>query len=158
LRIAIDLNGRPTEINVGETEMLQSALRWKGGLSSVRSTCGIGVCGACTVLLAGRPVSSCLLLAPLADGHAISTVEGLPPDDPVVEAFVECNAFQCSYCTPGLVMAAKGLLAEHEHPTDEQIRERLSGNICRCGSYRAIVDAVKTASASAAPRRASPPP
>ena len=148
----LSVNGRTVDVDVAGTETLQSVLRWKLGLPSVRSTCGIGVCGACTVLLDGRPISSCLMLAPLADGCSVETAEGLPEDDPVVEAFVARNAFQCSYCTPALVMATKALLREHATPTDDQIRQHLSGNICRCGSYRAIVDAVKKASASAAAR------
>jgi aerobic-type carbon monoxide dehydrogenase small subunit (CoxS/CutS family) len=143
--IRLRLNGEPREVEVAPTETLQSALRWRCGLSSVRSTCGIGVCGACTVLLDGAAVSSCLLLAPLADGHAVDTVEGLGPDDPVVEAFVAANAFQCSYCTPALVMATRGLLARHPDPTDDQIKAHLAGNLCRCGSYYAILAAVRDA-------------
>ena len=139
------LNGRDTEAEVDPTETLQSALRWRLGLSSVRSTCGIGVCGACTVLLDGRAVSSCLLLAPMAEGKSIDTAEGLAEDDPVVQAFAEEHAFQCSYCTPAFVMATKGLLAEHPHPTDEQVEQHLAGNLCRCGSYRAIRAAVRRA-------------
>jgi aerobic-type carbon monoxide dehydrogenase small subunit (CoxS/CutS family) len=150
--LRLRLNGQDCQIEVGPTETLQSVLRWRCGLSSVRSTCGIGVCGACTVLLDGAAVSSCLVLAPLADSRAVDTVEGLAPDDPVVQAFVDQNAFQCSYCTPGLVMAARGLLALHPDPTDEQVRSHLSGNLCRCGSYRAILAAVRAASRPAAER------
>jgi len=143
--IRLQLNGQPREIDVAPTETLQSVLRWRCGLSSVRSTCGIGVCGACTVLVDGAPISSCLLLAPLVDGRAVETVEGLTPDDPVVQAFVAQNAFQCSYCTPALVMATRGLLALHPDPTDEQVRAHLAGNLCRCGSYYAILAAVSDA-------------
>jgi aerobic-type carbon monoxide dehydrogenase small subunit (CoxS/CutS family) len=143
--IRLRLNGQHREIEVAPTETMQSVLRWRCGLSSVRSTCGIGVCGACTVLLDGAAVSSCLLLAPLADGRAVDTVEGLARDDPVVEAFVAQNAFQCSYCTPGLVIATRGLLALHPDPTDEQVRAHLAGNLCRCGSYYAILAAVRDA-------------
>jgi carbon-monoxide dehydrogenase small subunit len=145
MRIELRLNGAPTELEVEPTETLQSALRWRLGLSSVRSTCGIGVCGACTVLLDGRAVSSCLVLAPMAEGRDVDTAEGLPEDDPVVQAFAEEHAFQCSYCTPAFVMATKGLLAAHPDPTDAQVEQHLSGNLCRCGSYRAIRAAVRRA-------------
>jgi aerobic-type carbon monoxide dehydrogenase small subunit (CoxS/CutS family) len=146
LPIRLRLNGQPREVEVGPTETLQSVLRWRCGLPSVRQSCGIGVCGACTVLLDSAPVSSCLLLAPLADGRSVETVEGLGPDDPVVEAFVAQHAFQCSYCTPALVMATRALLSAHPDPTDEQIEAHLSGNLCRCGSYYAIRAAVRDAS------------
>ena len=145
MNLRLLLNGRETELEVESTETLQSALRWRLGLSSVRSTCGIGVCGACTVLLDGRAVSSCLVLAAMADGRAVDTVEGLAEDDPVVQAFAAEHAFQCSYCTPAFVMATKGLLAAHPSPTDEQVERHLSGNLCRCGSYRAIRAAVRRA-------------
>ena len=145
MRLELRLNGAPTELDVEPTETLQSALRWRLGLSSVRSTCGIGVCGACTVLLDGRAVSSCLLLAPMAEGKSIDTAEGLPEDDPVVQAFAEEHAFQCSYCTPAFVMATKGLLAAHPHPAEAQVEQHLAGNLCRCGSYRAIRAAVRRA-------------
>jgi carbon-monoxide dehydrogenase small subunit len=145
MRLELRLNGAPTELDVEPTETLQSALRWRVGLSSVRSTCGIGVCGACTVLLDGRAVSSCLLLAPMAEGKSIDTAEGLAEDDPVVQAFAEEHAFQCSYCTPAFVMATKGLLAAHPRPTEQQIEQHLAGNLCRCGSYRAIRAAVRRA-------------
>jgi aerobic-type carbon monoxide dehydrogenase small subunit (CoxS/CutS family) len=151
--IRLHLNGQPREIDVAPTETLQSVLRWRCGLSSVRSTCGIGVCGACTVLLDGAAVSSCLLLAPLVDGRAVDTVEGLTPDDPVVQAFVARNAFQCSYCTPALVMATRGLLALHPDPTDEQVHAHLAGNLCRCGSYYAILAAVRDAAERLSGRR-----
>jgi aerobic-type carbon monoxide dehydrogenase small subunit (CoxS/CutS family) len=143
--VKLRLNGVETEVEVEPTETLQSALRWRLGLSSVRSTCGIGVCGACTVLLDGRAISSCLLLAPMAEGRAVETAEGLLEDDPVVQAFAEEHAFQCSYCTPAFVMATKALLATHPHPTEQQIEQHLSGNLCRCGSYRAILAAVRRA-------------
>lgn len=139
------LNGRETELDVEPAETLQSALRWRLGLSSVRSTCGIGVCGACTVLIDSRAVSSCLILAPMVEGRDVETVEGLPEDNRVVQAFAQEHAFQCSYCTPAFVMATKGLLAEHPRPTDEQVERHLAGNLCRCGSYRAILAAVRRA-------------
>ena len=145
MRLELRLNGAPTELDVEPTETLQSALRWRLGLSSVRSTCGIGVCGACTVLLDGRAVSSCLVLAPIAEGRAVDTAEGLAEDDRVVQAFAQEHAFQCSYCTPAFVMATKALLAAHPRPTEAQVEQHLAGNLCRCGSYRAILAAVRRA-------------
>jgi aerobic-type carbon monoxide dehydrogenase small subunit (CoxS/CutS family) len=147
MKLRLRLNGAGTELDVEPTETLQAALRWRLGLSSVRSTCGIGVCGACTVLLDGRAVSSCLVLAAMAEGRVVDTAEGLAEDDPLVAAFAEEHAFQCSYCTPAFVMATKGLLAAHPAPTDAQIERHLAGNLCRCGSYRAIRAAVHRAAA-----------
>lgn len=155
LTIQFKLNGRDEQLDVESDETLQSALRWRCGLSSARSTCGIGICGACTVLVDGKAISSCLMLAALADGCEILTVEGLAerdPHDPVLEAFVSKNAFQCSYCTPGLVMATKALLEAHPEPDDVQVREYLGGNLCRCGSYYAIQEAVREASRRALTR------
>ncbi len=106
---------------------------------------GIGMCGACTVLLDGNPVSSCLVLAPLAEGKEIQTIEGLTADGklhPIQEAFIEHNAFQCSYCTPGFILTTKSFLEENPNPTVEEIRAHLSGNLCRCGSYIKIQAAV----------------
>jgi aerobic-type carbon monoxide dehydrogenase small subunit (CoxS/CutS family) len=125
---------------------LLEVLRRDLHLAGAREGCGVGMCGACTVLLDGQPVSSCLLLAPLAGGREITTIEGLAaPDgtlDPVQQAFVDNNAFQCSYCTPGFVLAAKALLAERPDPAEAEVEEYLSGNLCRCGCYREIVQAV----------------
>jgi aerobic-type carbon monoxide dehydrogenase small subunit (CoxS/CutS family) len=108
----------------------------------VRATCGIGICGACTVLLDGEPVSGCLMLAPQAAGREVTTVEGLD-GDPVQRAFAEAHAFQCGWCTPGFVLTAKRLLELNDSPSDEEIAEALGGNLCRCGSYVKIADAVR---------------
>ena len=114
----------------------------------MRATCGIGVCGACTVLLDGEPVSGCLLLAAQAAGRELTTVEGLPPEDPVPRAFAAAHAFQCGYCTPGMVLTASSLLLEENpDPSDEQIAEGLGGNLCRCGCYLKIGEAVRRAAA-----------
>ena len=112
------------------------------GLLSVRETCSIGVCGACTVLVEGEPISGCLLLAPLVAGREIVTAEGLE-GDPVVDAFVDAHAFQCGWCTPGFALTVKSLLDRNPSPTDEEARSALSGNLCRCGSYLKILDAVR---------------
>ena len=112
----------------------------------MRETCGIGVCGACTVLVDNELVSGCLLLAPLADGRQVTTVEGLGGTHPVQLAFAEAHAFQCGYCTPGMVLTAARLLQENAQPSEEQIRLALAGNLCRCGCYVKIVEAVLLAS------------
>jgi aerobic-type carbon monoxide dehydrogenase small subunit (CoxS/CutS family) len=141
------LNGGRVEFEAGAGETLLEALRRDGGLRSVRATCGIGVCGACTVLLDGQPVSACLMLAPQAAGREVTTVEGLPPDDPVPRAFGEARAFQCGYCTPGMILTASSLLREEPNPSDEQVGEALGGNLCRCGCYPRILEAVRRAAA-----------
>ena len=147
MRIPVRVNDQPVELEARADETLLIALR-RAGLRSVRSTCGIGVCGACTVLVDGLPISSCLVLAPAAAGAAIATAEGLADDDPVARAFMEVSAFQCGYCTPGFVLTAKALLSEVPNPTDDEIRHALAGNLCRCGSYMKIAKAVRIAAAS----------
>jgi aerobic-type carbon monoxide dehydrogenase small subunit (CoxS/CutS family) len=149
VRITVQLNGRPTELECEPDEMLLEVLR-REGLSSVRATCGIGVCGACTVLVDGSPLSGCLTLVGLLDGREVTTVEGLGGADPVQRAFVESHGFQCGWCTPGFVLTSKALLAENPQPSEEEITEALGGNLCRCGSYVKIVDAIKRAAAEAA--------
>ena len=145
--IELTVNGVAEVLDVEGAETLAEALRREFRLFSVRETCAIGVCGSCTILVAGRPMSSCLMLAGLADGLTIETVEGVEGVegaglDPVQQAFVDHTAFQCSFCTPGFVLATRALLAEEPHPTVDRIREALAGNLCRCGSYIKIVDAV----------------
>jgi aerobic-type carbon monoxide dehydrogenase small subunit (CoxS/CutS family) len=144
VKLRFRVNGEPVEVEASADEMLRDVLN-RLGLASVRETCGIGVCGACTVLLDGETVSGCLLLAPLADGRELTTAEGLGGDHPVQAAFAEAHAFQCGYCTPGMVLTAARLLEEHPRPTEEQIRLGLAGNLCRCGSYVKIVEAVQLA-------------
>ncbi|MGH3032312.1 MAG: (2Fe-2S)-binding protein [Gaiellaceae bacterium] len=147
MRLTLDVNGTRREIEARTNEMLMDVLRRELGILSVRETCGIGVCGACTVLVDGVPISGCLMLAAAAEGREVVTVEGLGGDDPVQRAFVEAHAFQCGYCTPGMILAAKGLLAEIPSPSETEIRESLSGNLCRCGCYVKIADAVRRAAA-----------
>jgi len=128
------------------TRTLLSVLRDDLGLVGAKEGCGIGMCGACTVLLDGQAMSSCLLLAAQCDGKAITTVEGLSRDGAlhrVQQAFFDHAAFQCAYCTPGFVLATVALLSENPAPSDEEIRECLSGNLCRCGSYVNILKAVR---------------
>jgi aerobic-type carbon monoxide dehydrogenase small subunit (CoxS/CutS family) len=140
VRIELELNGTPRTLEVRADEMLLEALR-REGLRSVRATCGIGACGACTVLLDGETASACLLLAPLADGRRVETVEGLA-DDPVQRAFDEVVAYQCGYCTPGMILTARRLLEREPRPSADAVRHALSGNLCRCGCYPKIVQAV----------------
>jgi aerobic-type carbon monoxide dehydrogenase small subunit (CoxS/CutS family) len=143
--LTLFVNGRQETILATAGQTLLEALRRELRLFGAREGCGVGMCGACTVLLDGRPVSSCLLPAALSAGSSITTVEGLAGPDgslhPVQQAFVEHNAFQCSFCTPGFVLATVGMLAEQADVTDQEVRKYLSGNLCRCGCYREIVAA-----------------
>jgi len=136
MNVDVILNGRAATLEARGDEMLLPALR-RHGLLSVRETCGIGVCGACTVLLDGEPVSACIMLAAQAAGHEVTTVEGLKGSDDVLRAFNEAHAFQCGWCTPGFVLTVKAM-----RPGDE-IREALGGNLCRCGCYVKIEEAVR---------------
>jgi aerobic-type carbon monoxide dehydrogenase small subunit (CoxS/CutS family) len=144
MTISVMLNGERRELAARSDEMLLEVLR-RAGLRSVRLSCGVGVCGSCTCLLDGQPVSTCLLLAPLADGAVLETVEGLADDDPVQRAFDELCAYQCGYCTPGMILTARHLLADHPSPSSDRIREHLNGNTCRCGCYPRIEAAVARA-------------
>lgn len=142
MKLELRVNGAGHQVEARTDESLLGVLRRELGLLSVRETCGIGVCGACTVLVDGLPMSACLLLAPLAQGRELTTVEGLGGDDAVQAAFAEAHAFQCGYCTPGMVLAAKRLLEENPHPSEDEVRLELAGNLCRCGSYVKIIEAV----------------
>lgn len=144
MRLALRVNASRYEVEARPDERLLGVLN-RLGLASVRETCGVGVCGACTVLLDGEPVSGCLLLAPLAEGGELETVEGLT-EHPVQRAFDEAHAYQCGWCTPGMILTAKRLLEECPHPSEDEIRAGLAGNLCRCGSYVKIIDAVRRAS------------
>jgi aerobic-type carbon monoxide dehydrogenase small subunit (CoxS/CutS family) len=146
--IVLRVNAREHSVAAAVHHTLLEVLRDQLHLLSVREGCGIGMCGACTVLLDGQPVSSCLTLAVLAAGREILTVEGLGSAgqlDAIQAAFIARTGFQCSYCTPGIILTARALLAEQPHATDDEIREYLAGNLCRCGSYVKIVDSVREA-------------
>ena len=147
MKLAFRVNGEAVEVNARPDETLLDVLRRTLDLRSVRRTCGVGVCGTCTALDDGEPISTCLLLAPLAEGRDVTTAEGLAADDPVQRAFVEAHAFQCGYCTPGMILTAKRLLEENPRPTRDEIKLTMSGNLCRCGSYVKIVEAIERAAA-----------
>ena len=148
MRIELTINGKRREAEIWPGESLLFALRERFGLPGSKNACEQGECGSCSVLLEGTLVCSCLVLAAQADGHEVVTVEGLSEDGdlhPVQEAFVEAGAVQCGFCTPGLVMATVDLLARTPDPSDDEIREALSGNLCRCTGYQKIFDAVRLA-------------
>jgi carbon-monoxide dehydrogenase small subunit len=140
------VNGEPTAFAVAPFRTLLDALRHELGLTGTKKGCDVGDCGACTVLVDGAPINACLMLAVEAEGRSIETVEGLAGADgelhPLQRNFVRCGAAQCGFCTPGILMMAKALLAESAQPTEEEIRFALAGNICRCTGYTKIVEAV----------------
>jgi aerobic carbon-monoxide dehydrogenase small subunit len=149
IEIRTVVNGRELQPAVKPNQTLLEFLRDELHLKGSREGCGVGVCGSCTVLVQGQPVSSCLMLATNIEGKEVTTIEGLALGDelnPVQQAFLENQAFQCGYCTPGMIMATKGLLSSNPRPTEEEIRDYLSGNICRCGTYAKVLAAVKSVS------------
>ena len=142
------LNGELVSPDVDPSRRLIDILRDDCFLTGAKEGCGEGECGSCTVLMDGLPVHSCLVLAGQLEGHEVLTVEGLAQNgelDLLQNAFVENNAVHCGFCTPGMIMSAKGLLLKNPDPTEDEIREALSGNICRCSDYRQIIMAVKDA-------------
>jgi carbon-monoxide dehydrogenase small subunit len=148
VKVELTVNGEPRDADVWEGESLLFALRERLGLPGSKNACEQGECGSCSVLLDGTLVCACLVLAAQADGHEVVTVEGLAEDGDlhrVQEAFVEAGAVQCGFCTPGLVVATADLLAHNSDPSDHEIREALSGNLCRCTGYAKIFDAVRLA-------------
>src|SRR5262249_39448006 len=148
MRIDVVVNGERREADVWAGESLLHTLRERLGLPGSKNACELGECGSCSVLLDGQLVCACLVLAAQADGHEVVTVEGLAPDGelhPVQEAFVAAGAVQCGFCTPGLVVATADLLARSPDPSEDEIREALSGNLCRCTGYAKIFDAVRLA-------------
>jgi len=148
MRIGITVNGERQETEVWEGESLLFALRERLGLPGSKNACEQGECGSCSVLLDGTLVCACLVLAAQADGHHVVTVEGLARDGqlhPVQEAFGETGAVQCGFCTPGLIVATADLLERNPAPSEDEIREALSGNLCRCTGYAKIFDAVRLA-------------
>ncbi|MFN2629965.1 MAG: (2Fe-2S)-binding protein [Gaiellaceae bacterium] len=148
MKIALTVNGDPCETDVWAGESLLYALRERLGLPGSKNACEQGECGSCSVLMDGALVCACLVLAAQAEGHELVTVEGLARNGaphPVQQAFVEAGAVQCGFCTPGLVVAVDDLLRRSPSPSDDEIREALSGNLCRCTGYAKIFDAVRLA-------------
>ena len=148
-RITLTINGEAELVDVPSNLTLLQMLREKLALTGTKNGCAAGECGACTVMLNGEPVNSCMVLAVECDGASIVTVEGLADDgrlDPVQEAIVEQGGVQCGFCTPGILISARALLNRNPHPGDTEIRDALVGNLCRCTGYTRIIDAVKLAS------------
>ena len=148
IRLALAVNGEPVEVCVGANRTLLEVLREDLGLTGTKHGCELGECGSCTVLVNGKPMLSCLLLALECDGAEVTTVEGLADDarlHPLQEAFAECGALQCGFCTPGMLASAKALLDHKPDATRGDVAEALSGNLCRCTGYIQIFEAVETA-------------
>lgn len=142
------LNGQKVTAEIDPSDMLAYVLRDRLGLTGTKIGCDEGECGACTVILDGQAVDSCILPAMKADGCEVTTVEGLAKDgelDPLQQAFVDKGAVQCGYCTPGLLMSARALLDENPHPNEQEVRDAIAGNLCRCTGYTKIVKAIKEA-------------
>lgn len=142
------VNGKNVSVEVEDTTTLLEILRENLGLTGTKEGCGKGECGACSVLLNGETVNSCIVLAPQVEGQEVITIEGLNSDKEgklLQEAFVEEGAVQCGFCTPGMIVSSKALLIKNSEPTREEIREGLSGNLCRCTGYTKIIDAVDKA-------------
>ncbi|MGZ4627804.1 MAG: (2Fe-2S)-binding protein [Oryzihumus sp.] len=157
-RISMTVDGSTYSDEVEPRTLLVHYLRQQVGRTGTVVGCDTSNCGACTVLLDGRSVKSCTVLAVQADGHEVTTVEGLATDGrlhPVQQAFHECHALQCGYCTPGMIMASIDLLGSNPHPSEQEIREGLEGNLCRCTGYNNIVKAVQTAAAATSEAAAS---
>jgi carbon-monoxide dehydrogenase small subunit len=149
-RICITLNGNETEVEIQDHWTLLYLLREQLGLLGTKEGCGSGECGACTVIMEGACINACLYLAAEVDGKNILTIEGLAAPDgtlhPLQQAFVEKGGIQCGYCSPGMILAAKALLDENPHPSEEEIKDAIAGNICRCTGYVQIIDAIRSAS------------
>jgi carbon-monoxide dehydrogenase small subunit len=151
--IAVTVNGAQERLDIPSNMTLLHMLREKLALTGTKNGCEAGECGACTVLVDGEPVNSCMMLAVEADGREVWTIEGLAPEghlSPLQQAFVEHNAVQCGFCTPGMLMSAHALLQRNPHPTEDEIKEALVGNLCRCTGYVRIIQAVRTAAAKTA--------
>lgn len=151
LNLTFILNRQHVSISVPHNRRLVDLLRDDLHLTGTKEGCGIGECGACTVLLNGHPVNSCLILAGQVQGSEITTIEGVEFENgdlhPIQETFLNEGAVQCGFCTPGMILSGLALLRENPHPTDDEIKEAIAGNLCRCTGYQQIVDAIKSAAA-----------
>jgi aerobic carbon-monoxide dehydrogenase small subunit len=157
--VRLAVNGQAQDLVVTARSRLIDVLRDGLGLTGTKEGCSIGVCGSCTVLVDGKPVSACLTFAITLDGSTVSTIEGLGQPGkphPIQQAFMTAGGFQCGFCTPGQIMAAKALLDEHPEPTDEEIREGMLGNLCRCTGYYKIIDSIRLAATELATRSDAP--
>ena len=146
ITIKFKVNGQRVEVEVPSHWTLLRLLREKLGLTGTKEGCGIGECGACTVLLDGMPINSCLVLAPKVEGREVQTVEGLGSRDnlhPLQKSFIHHGAVQCGFCTPGILMSSKALIDENPRPTREEIKEAISGHLCRCTGYHQIIEAIE---------------
>jgi len=146
MEITLHLNGEERKFSVTAEETLLHVIREQAGLTGAKKGCDLGECGACTVIMDGRAVKTCIIPAAQADGTEIITVDGLASGDvlhPIQEAFIECNAVQCGFCTAGFIMTGLAYVQSHPHPTRDEIRAALSGNLCRCTGYEQIIDAVE---------------
>ena len=149
LKVELTINGKKRKVETTVSTRLLDLIRDDLHLTGTKEGCGKGECGACTVIMNGNLVASCLILAPQADGAVITTIEGIGDNkclDPVQEAFIETGAVQCGFCTPGMILAVKKLLEENLHPDEEEMKRGISGNLCRCTGYHKIFDAVRLAS------------
>lgn len=147
-QIKVTVNGILYELSVQPWETLLDVIREHLGLTGTKEGCGLGECGACTIIMDGKTVNSCLVLAVEADNRVITTIEGLANGDelhPIQEAFVNCGGLQCGFCTPGMIMSTKALLEEKPNPSEEEIRKGIAGNFCRCTGYTKIIESVKVA-------------
>jgi carbon-monoxide dehydrogenase small subunit len=147
-QIKVTVNGILYELSVQPWETLLDVIREHLGLTGTKEGCGLGECGACTIIMDGKTVNSCLVLAVEADDRVITTIEGLANGDelhPIQEAFVKCGGLQCGFCTPGMIMSTKALLEEKPNPSEEEIRKGIAGNFCRCTGYTKIIESVKVA-------------
>jgi carbon-monoxide dehydrogenase small subunit len=156
--ITLTLNGEERELAVLPYRSLLDTLRTDAALTGTKKGCDVGECGSCTVMMNGKPVNSCLVLAPEAHGACITTIEGVQPSPdevhPIQEQFMRCGAAQCGFCTPGIVMMARDLLEHNPQPSGEEIRFHIAGNICRCTGYTKIVEAVERAAGTHCERHA----
>jgi carbon-monoxide dehydrogenase small subunit len=146
--INLKVNGQPVAREIADNRLLVDFLRYDLGLTGTKEGCSVGVCGACTVLLNGQPVSSCIALAVMADGAEVTTIEGLAHDgqlDPLQKAFIQYGGFQCGICTPGQIMSAKALLDVNPYPTRDEIKAWMMGNLCRCTGYYKIIESIQAA-------------
>ena len=150
INVTLNINDNEYEVMVAPHHTLCEVLRDKLGFTDVKNSCNNGECGSCTVLIDGKPVCSCIMLAVKADGKKITTARGLAKNGKLhllQEKFIEYAAVQCGYCTPGMLLAAKALLDETPHPSEEEVRMAISGNVCRCTGYQQIVEAIMAAAA-----------